>query len=140
MRFLGIFPPGGLLNSRMWRISCQKRIRVLRVTQETINSVVKVMRRPDRVAGVPDIPKDGSLIHKASGLNIAEFVEVSVIVPLPARTQDTNNVTSQIVFPNLEDHTVGCADNRAAQRREDVDTFVTSIAAARSAPSVGQIR
>src|SRR6185503_18161618 len=104
-----------------------------------IYAVVKVVRRADRVTRVSDIPKNSSLLHESSRLNIGESVQVSVVVPLPAGTKDANNVTAETVFANLEDHTVGCAQHWATKRREDVDAFVTSIVAPGSAPRVFQL-
>jgi hypothetical protein len=128
-----------LLHPRVWLIGRQKRIWISRATKETVNAVVKVVRRPYCISGITDKSKNGSRLHNASGFNIAEPVEVRVVMPLPAGPQDTNNVTAQAVFANLEDYTVCCADHRPTEWRENVDPFVSSIVGAWSAPGVGQL-
>jgi len=124
------------LSLRIQPIGRQQRIRISRATQETIDAVVKVVRRTVRITRISDIPKNSSLVNDASRFNVGESVKVCVVMPLPARTQDTNNMTTQAVFANFEYYTVCCAGHRTTERREDVDTFVPSIAAPRSAPRV----
>ena len=131
--------PGRLLYRRVLSIGRKQWVRISSATQETIDAVVQVVRRPAGITRVPDIPKNGSLLHDASRFNIAESVKVRVVMPLPAGAQDANNVATKVVFANLEDYTVRRAQHRTTERGEDVDTFVTSIVAARSAPRVGQI-
>ena len=130
---------GCLRYLRLFAIGCQQRVRILRATEETIDAVVKVVRRADSIARVSDIPKDGSRLNDGSRFYVGESVKVGVVMPLPARTEDANNVTTQAVFANLEDHAVSCTQHRTTERGEDVDPLVTSIVAAWSAPSVGEL-
>jgi hypothetical protein len=87
----------------------QKRIWILRAAHESIHAIMKMMRCPNRIAGITDIPKNTSLLHDGAGFNISESVEMGIVVPLPPRTQDTNHKTTKVVFPDLEYDTPGCA-------------------------------
>jgi len=98
-----------------------------------------MIRCPACITSTPYIPKDGSLLHHASRFNIAEPVQVSVVMPPPARPKDANDVTAEIVFAYFEDDPVRGAKYGATQRRKDVDSFVTPVSAARSAPRIFKI-
>lgn len=120
-------------------IDGQQRIRISRAAHEAIDAVVEVRWRAFRVPGIPDIAKDGSRLHDASRLDIPESIKVSVVVPLPAGPEHANDITTQVVFADLEDHAIGRADHRPAFWCEDVDAFVTSIYPAGSTPRIGEI-
>src|SRR5262245_47417553 len=121
-----------------WLVRRKHRVRILRAAEETIYAVMQMIRCPFRIAGVSNVPQHGSGLHKGSRLNIAKAIEVSIVMPLPTRAEDSNYVAAEVVFTNFEDYTVRCAENRSTERCEDVDTFMTSIAAARSAPGVSE--
>ena len=99
-----------------------------------------MIRCPNCITRVPDIPENASAPHYGSRSDIGESVEVCVIMPLPARTQHTHNVTAQTIFANFEHHPIRRARHWPAQRRENIDSFMTPIVAARSTPGVLEIR
>lgn len=107
--------------------------------QETIDTVVKMVRSAARITGIPHISEDGSLLHGASRFDIAKPVQMSVVMPLPARPKHANHVAAQHIFANFEDYTVCSAEHGTTKRRKDIDSFVTPVIAPRSAPGIFQI-
>ena len=98
-----------------------------------------MIRRAARIAGISYIPKNGSRLHDASGFYVTKPVQMSIVMPLPARTKDANDVAAQVVFANFEDYAVRGAEHGTTQRGKDVDSLVTPVSAAWSAPGIFQI-
>jgi hypothetical protein len=51
-------------------------------------------RRPACIAGVTDIPHDVARQHEISGLQIAESVQVGIVMPLPAGAEDPDDIAT----------------------------------------------
>ena len=96
-------------------------------------------RRPLRVPRVADIPHNRSFRDDIAGPNAGETLQMRVIVPVAARSQDSHDATTQHTVSNSDDDAGRCAGDLSAPRSKDVDALVAPASGTRRTPGVSKV-
>jgi len=83
------------------------------------------MRRSiPRIAGISNVAEYVAGVHDISGLEAAISIEMRIVVHLPSRSENVDDLSSKLVGPNPDDDSFGCAQDRCAARSEDIDALM----------------
>ena len=89
-----------------------------------VDAVVKMRRSIARVAGISNVAEYVAGVHGISGLEAAVSIEVRIVVHLPSRSENVDDLPSELVGSNPDDDAFGCAQDRCATRGEDINALV----------------
>ena len=73
-------------------------------------------------------------MNDISGLEPAVPVEMRVVVYLPSRPENVDDLPSELIGSNTEDDAFCCAQDWRAARGKDVDALMSSSSASRRTP------
>ena len=103
-----------------------------------IDAVMQVRRRAAGITGVADIADDIAGGDEISGLEIAESVQMRIVMHLAPGTEDPNHTAAEPVFTDSKYQTARRGSYGCPLGGENIDALVRSSVAARSAPGVAQ--
>ena len=99
---------------------------------------MQVRRRAAGITGVADIADDIAGHDEISGLEIAESVQVRIVMHLAPGTEDPHHTAAEPVFADSKYQPAGGGSYGRALGRENIDGLMRSSAASGSRPGVAQ--
>src|ERR1043165_6427498 len=88
------------------------------------------------VAGIAHVTNDVARSYEISGLKLTEPLQMCVIVHLPARSKNPDDIPSQVVLTDSAYDALSRGPNRCSLRRKNIDSLMSSTAFARCAPGI----